>query len=344
MTGLKTSEASLPHQTAAEMLRASEEKYRNLVENVNDVIFEIDATGMLTYISPAVRTVFGNEPHDLIGKRFLEFVHPEDVDLLIKRFSELTEGIEHPLEYRIRRKSGEVRYVRTYTKPIFKENIFVGASGTLIDITDRRLAEEALRISEANLRSFFHAISERVFLMKLDGEILAANESFAKGLGKDAEDVIGHCVYDYLDPSVAASRKTWINEAVRSGKPMRVEDERQNSIMVHSLYPIVNSEGAVDRIAVYTIDVTEARRSESALRESEELYRTLFENMMEGFAYCKMLYDDNGFPDDWIYLKVNTAFRILTGLSDVVGKRVTELIPGIKESSQELFEIYGKIA
>ena len=86
------------------------------------------------------------------------------------------------------------------------------------------------------------------------------------------------------------------------------------------------------------------RRAKEALRKSEERYRTLFENMLEGFAYCQMLYDDDGVPSDWVYLVVNSAFSTLTGLKDAVGKRVTELLPGIHEQSPELFEIYGRTA
>ena len=123
---------------AADALRESEEKYRNLVESISDVIFEIDGRGALTYMSPAVRNVFGYEAEDFIGKTFLEFVHPEDSGFLIKRFAELTKGVEYPLEYRVVGKSGEVRHVRTYTKPIMKENTFEGARGTLIDITERK--------------------------------------------------------------------------------------------------------------------------------------------------------------------------------------------------------------
>ena len=127
---------------AEEALESSEEKYRNLVESISDVIFEIDERGALTYISPIVRNMVGYEAEDLIGKAFLEFVHPDDRDILMKRFSELTEGVEYPWEYRLVGKSGEVRYVRTYTTPIMKKNIFEGARGTLIDITERKKLEE----------------------------------------------------------------------------------------------------------------------------------------------------------------------------------------------------------
>ncbi len=80
------------------------------------------------------------------------------------------------------------------------------------------------------------------------------------------------------------------------------------------------------------------------LRESEEPYRSLFEHMLDGCAYCQMLFDEQGGPDDFVYLAVNEAFGRLTGLKNVVGKRATEVIPRIKELNPELFEIYGRVA
>ena len=79
---------------------------------------------------------------------------------------------------------------------------------------------------------------------------------------------------------------------------------------------------------------------------SSEDYRSLFENMLNGFAYCRMIFDDQGNPVDFVYLQVNDAFEKLTGLKKevVVGKKVTKSIPGIKEAHPELFEIYGRVA
>jgi diguanylate cyclase (GGDEF)-like protein/PAS domain S-box-containing protein len=77
--------------------------------------------------------------------------------------------------------------------------------------------------------------------------------------------------------------------------------------------------------------------------EGERRYRSLFENMLEGFAYCEMLFDDHGRPTDFVYLAVNSSFGSLTGLSDVVGKRFTDVIPGEKDSQPELFERYSRV-
>jgi PAS domain S-box-containing protein len=81
---------------------------------------------------------------------------------------------------------------------------------------------------------------------------------------------------------------------------------------------------------------------EAALRTSQERYGSLFDNMAEGFARCRMVFD-NGRPRDFTFLAVNPAFERLTGLRDAVGKKASELMPGIRESDPDLFEIYGRV-
>jgi len=86
-----------------------------------------------------------------------------------------------------------------------------------------------------------------------------------------------------------------------------------------------------------TIDATEA------VRESEFHYRNLFDQMMEGFAWCEMRFE-NGKAVDFKYLQVNDAFAQLTGLAEVTGKWASEIIPGIRETNPGLFETYGRVA
>ncbi len=104
-----------------------------------------------------------------------------------------------------------------------------------------------------------------------------------------------------------------------------------------------DAEGRPLRMVGINADVTERRQDEARLRESEATYRSLFENMLNGFAYCQMLFEDDK-PIDFIYLGVNEAFGTLTGLHDVVGKRITEVIPGVREADPDLFETYGRVA
>ncbi len=89
-------------------------------------------------------------------------------------------------------------------------------------------------------------------------------------------------------------------------------------------------------------DITERKQAREAVLKSEATYRALFGNMLDGIAHCEMVFD-NDRPVDFIYLDVNDAFERLTGLEDVVGKKVTEVIPGIRDAHPELFEIYGRV-
>ena len=90
----------------------------------------------------------------------------------------------------------------------------------------------------------------------------------------------------------------------------------------------------------------EKKAVEKKLKKSEFRYRSLFDNMLEGFALCKIIVDENNNPVDFLYLEINEAFERLTGLekNKTIGTRVSELIPNIKDSEPNLFEIYGKVA
>jgi PAS domain S-box-containing protein len=102
---------------------------------------------------------------------------------------------------------------------------------------------------------------------------------------------------------------------------------------------IENLERIADSLAI----ALARRQAEEALHESEAHYRGLFEHMAEGFAYCRMIFENDELQD-FVYLAVNAAFENLTGLRNVVGKRVSEVIPGIRETDPELFATYARVA
>ena len=99
-------------------------------------------------------------------------------------------------------------------------------------------------------------------------------------------------------------------------------------------------ENAADQFAIALAQ----RQALRASHENEEHYRSLFANMINGFAYCEMLFDEQGRAEDFIYIEVNGAFETQTGLKDVVGKKVSEVIPGIRGTDAGLLEIYGRVA
>jgi PAS domain S-box-containing protein len=92
-----------------------------------------------------------------------------------------------------------------------------------------------------------------------------------------------------------------------------------------------------------TIDISTLDTFKTKRPNNDHQYQLLVKNMGEGLAYCQMIYED-GHPEDFIYLEVNERFGTLTGLTNVIGKRITEVMPNIKRANPELLEIYGRVA
>ncbi len=120
-----------------------------------------------------------------------------------------------------------------------------------------------------------------------------------------------------------------------------IDAVKRESVVSYEIKPL-----DIGRLLTVIRQFFERKKTEEMLRESEERYRSLFDNMLNGFAYCWMVFDKKGTPVDFIYLEVNDSFERLTGLKkeNVIGKNVTEAIPGIKEANPELFDIYGHVA
>jgi PAS domain S-box-containing protein len=126
-------------------LRDSEEQYRQLVENINDVIYATDAEGVITYVSPAVEAQSGYTPAEIIGRVFADFVYREDRPHILQQFAHLLAGHLAPSTYRIVTKSGALRWIRSSSRPAVQGDRVVGVYGAYIDITEQRLLEEQLR-------------------------------------------------------------------------------------------------------------------------------------------------------------------------------------------------------
>ena len=107
--------------------------------------------------------------------------------------------------------------------------------------------------------------------------------------------------------------------------------------------PVVENDEAV-RVHGTMQDVSDRRAAELARGESETRYRSLFDSMNEGIAFCEMFFDGAGAPIDWRYDQINPAFERITGIKDARGKLVSEILPGIDKTNPELFEIYGAVA
>jgi PAS domain S-box-containing protein len=132
-------------------LRASEEQYRELVEHISDVIYAVDAQGVVTYVSPIIESLLGYMPAELIGHSFRAVVHPDDLGRMQDNHLRVLAGQSLTNEYRLVTKGGEVRWVRTSSRPALDDGELIGLRGVLSDVTARVRAEQEHRELEMRL-------------------------------------------------------------------------------------------------------------------------------------------------------------------------------------------------
>lgn len=213
---------------------------------------------------------------------------------------------------------------------------------------ERKKAEETLRESEGQFRTLADSIPNLAWWANGDGYITWYNRRWYEYTGTTPEQMEGWGWQSVHDPKVLPEvLKRW-KVSIATGQPFDMEFPLRGTDGIFRTFltrvlPWKDSAGQVLRWFGTNTDISAHKLAEEAQRRSEKQYRELFENMLEGFAYCKMVFE-NGKPQDFIYLSVNHAFETLTGLKNVVGKRVTEVIPGIREADPELFEIYGRVS
>jgi PAS domain S-box-containing protein len=132
---------------------------------------------------------------------------------------------------------------------------------------DLKQREEDLQESDENLRAILNSSTASVFLTDTAGTIVALNETSARRLGKNADELVGSCLYDALARDVSKARRLRIEEVIREGTPVRFEDQRDGRWYGHSVYPVFDGDGKVRRLAIYARDITEHKEAEEELRK-----------------------------------------------------------------------------
>jgi len=246
---------------------------------------------------------------------------------------------------------GAVKKVPIISEQALQENLACIAhlTGMLAEMglkrTREKEAERRLRESEERYRALFSRAGDGIFIMSPDGKLMDINESFARMHGYSMGELLQMNIRD-LDTPETSQRFPERVARLMAGETLTLEVEhyhKDGHIFPLEVAASLISFGGESYIQSFHRDITKRKRGEEALRESERRYRGLFDHMQEGFAYCEMIFE-NSDPIDFIYISVNEAFETLTGLKSVEGKRVSEVIPGIRISDPGLFEIYGRVA
>ncbi|MFX1338814.1 MAG: PAS domain S-box protein [Promethearchaeota archaeon] len=265
-----------------QMLKESEEKYRLISENANDLIAIFSQLAKFEYVNEAHLEVLGYLKEDLIGKSVSEFIHPRDVRLLTNILSDLVKYSEGRTELRFRKKDG------TYLWLDIRGKTFIEKSGELKgltisrNITEKKEAEQRLKDSEEQYRATINSFSDPLHVVDKDLKIILANPAFERWLIslEVDENIVGKSIFEAFPFLPEIVRKQY-EQVFSSGIPHFSEENTvigDREIITESRKIPIFKGDKVDQVVTILRDITAKKAIENKLRASETKYRHLFES------------------------------------------------------------------
>lgn len=303
-------ESALYKHAMEKRIKASEERYRDLVENINDAIYTLDSEGVFTYVSPVIRRMGKYEEAEVIGKHFSNFIHPDDLEGLNASVRRTIAGKLEPYEYRLLDKDGRVAYVRTSSRPIMKNGVYAGMTGIITDITERRHSEAALREREARLDSILRAAPIGIGVV-IDRVIMQANDRLCGMTGYPREELIGQSallLYPTREEYEFVGREKYAQISEAGTGTVETRWRRRDGVVIDVLLSSSPIEPAnlSAGVSFTAMDITRRKKTEALLCESEERFRGTFEGSFTPMALCDL---------KGRFLEVNDALCEMTGYS-----------------------------
>ncbi len=289
---------------AYETLRESESRFRLVLDGSNDVIYRVNMqSNSYVYISPSVEALIGFTQDEAIAidaETGLSMIHPDDLSMMWAAIEHLKETGKSNAEYRQRTKNGDYIWVSnrmSLTKDSAGQPLY--RSGNIHDITERKRMEETLRESREKIEVALANMSDAVFISDAQGNFVNYNDAFVTyHRFKDRADCSKNFSYcstildvRFTDTGEPALPEMWaVPRALRGETANNVEytlhrrDTGETWIGSYNFAPIRDKDGMIVGSVVVACDITERKRAEKALRESEERYRGIVETTEEGVA------------------------------------------------------------
>ena len=231
-------------------------------------------------------------------------------------------------EFKTVNSKGETTWIELRVTPLKDPNgVTIAALELAIPITERKQVEAALNESEARFREAFATAPDAFYISTLkEGKMIEVNEHFEKMFGYTRKEIIGKTSFQlgiWANPIDREKMLTQLKAEVKA-RNLEMHLVRKNGQVFPAQFSVsVLQSGNEQRLVGVIRDASNEKQAQEALKRSEKEYSSLFANMIDGFAYCKMINDENGKPVDFIYLQINDAFERITGLERemVLGKK-----------------------
>jgi len=322
---------------AEQTLRESEEKYRQLTEEINDVIYTVDQDGNVTYVSPVIEWFTGYSPSEIMERSFAEFFYEEDLPRAIEGFERVLSGHSTEGEYRFHTKSGGIRWMGTSNRPIFAGDGVVGARGTMTDITERKLAEIASEEARTRFEDLFETANELIITTDTEGWILHVNKEVERFSGYSKKELIGQSILKIAYPEdVPKYIQFWkdILDGLTPRYHLRGFSKKGNISHLLASASVVTKDGKIVEIQYNAKDITEEKQAEEKLRENEKKYRTILESMTEGYYEVDLEGNFVFFNDSLCQILGYTRDKLMGTNNKQYGDR---------ENARKVYRIFNKV-
>jgi PAS domain S-box-containing protein len=302
-------------------------------------------TGEYVDVNEGYAHLTGYSKDEIIGKGSLEiniWNNPADREKVVDILQKEGKIVNYQAEFRL--KSGAVRH------GLMSANLVeIDGRPHLLtitrDITDNVRAEKQLRQSEERFRLITNNMNDIVCLHAPHGEYVYISPSIEDVLGYLPMELIGTNPLDLVHPEdINDNLIAHYKEISRTSGKIRGEYRMKNKsgdyVWVESISQIIRRpDGEIDHLVSSTRDISDRIESERLLQYSEEQYRLLFEKILNGYVIYNILYDDEGEPYDYRFIKVNHAFEEITGLSaeNVIGRTVLEVVPNLGDQWERVY-------
>ena len=305
-------EIALCRHAEKKRLREGEERYRAIIEGIEDGYYEVDLAGRFTFFNQAVCDLAGVPADELTGMSDLDYTTPETAKRLYRTFNEVyrTGKPADVEDYEIIRKNGARRTAEFNVSLIRdKEGQPVGFRGISRDVTERKAIEDALREREESYRNILDLAPDAITIVRrADATYLQVNDAFCRQTGYAANEMIGRTSADlnlYVD---SADRRKLFGALAKKGRVDGVEIRyrtKDGTILDDLLSARAIRFRGEDCFLIVATNITSLKKAEQALRRSEEKYRTILESIEDG-------YWEMGLSGRLTFF--NDAFRRLHGL------------------------------
>jgi len=282
-----------------EKLRLSEAKFRALTEKSSEGISLVGSDGAFIYTSPAAERIHGYNCQEVVGTLAQDRIHPDDWLMLKQRLDSIgdTPGASSSAQYRVKHKNNSWVWIEATLTNMLQEPGVNAVVVNFRDISSRKLAEADLQASEELYRSLVSALDEGIVLLDSNLTVLACNASAERILGVSRDQLAGRTSLDpswrtiYENGSDFPPESHPVAITLKTGKPcssvilgVRRPDDSLVWISINSQPLFRQGEFEPYAVVASFTDITERKRAERALRESEEHYRLLFEHSFAGIA------------------------------------------------------------